>query len=793
MAKIVEIAELKIDNKNLVKNLSDSRQQIQVLLETKKRLLAAENKDYEAITRNEAALKQVRAEYNNGVKVLNTVTNATERVNEALNTEAQSVAEALKQNKYLYAAKKQVNTSTEEGRRQVNLINDKINKNTKYITSNGSAMEKLKANIGNYSSGLIGTNNLLSNMIDILIPVKDALVAKNAAMKASAASTGLASTALRLFKIALASTGIGLLIVGLGSLVAYLKTTQSGIDAVTAVTRPLQAVFESLLGVTQRVGGALFKAFVKGDVKGAISDISNEVSGFGKNMTDAVEKGRQLDQLTKELEKGQINFNLQIAEQKKIIAENEQILKDVTKADKERLAAANAGIEATKRVQQIEQEALKERIRILKIEQTLNDTSREGEKELADLKAELLNKETQAAKTLTRLEVQKNNVIKQSQAKRDKAAAEALKLEEEEARRVADEKILIAKNELNEYIRNNSHKLNNERYFSNEALKIEKERLEGIAEARREFEKTKLEEGKINQIQYNEAISQIDFEHQAKIDEADNKRKEAKKVAEAIDLQNKIELDEANYTNKYELENERLEAERERELNDAEIKGANKSLIEEKYANISAERERLLAEQKVSITAKTFGLIAQLLGENTKAGKFAASAQAAINSFLGFTQVLAAPSTLPEPYGSIQKGINAASILSSGLATVIKINSVKTPKAEKGMLLKGARHSQGGILLEAEDGEAVINRDATAANLPLLDAINRSTGGVGFMERGGVAGGGAIGSTQRSKQVDIVDYDKLATAMSMQRISVSVEEINEVSNRVSVIENDANL
>lgn len=89
--------------------------------------------------------------------------------------------------------------------------------------------------------------------------------------------------------------------------------------------------------------------------------------------------------------------------------------------------------------------------------------------------------------------------------------------------------------------------------------------------------------------------------------------------------------------------------------------------------------EKLLQEQKLQLASDALGGIAELLGENSKAGKAAAIAQAIMNSYLGFTQVLGTPSTLPEPFGSIQKAISAAGILASGLKTVKQIASTKIP------------------------------------------------------------------------------------------------------------------
>ena len=80
------------------------------------------------------------------------------------------------------------------------------------------------------------------------------LLVQREAMLASTAATTKSSKALRIFKIALASTGIGLILLALGSLVSFLTSTQEGIDKITSVTRPLQAIFQSLIGVFQKVG-----------------------------------------------------------------------------------------------------------------------------------------------------------------------------------------------------------------------------------------------------------------------------------------------------------------------------------------------------------------------------------------------------------------------------------------------------------------------------------------------------------------------------------------------------------
>lgn len=105
-----------------------------------------------------------------------------------------------------------------------------------------------------------------------------------------------------------------------------------------------------------------------------------------------------------------------------------------------------------------------------------------------------------------------------------------------------------------------------------------------------------------------------------------------------------------------------------------DLSGLKKVTSEEEQA-----QDELTTKQKMQLTSQTLGGITALLGENSAAGKAAAVAQATINSYLAFTDVLKTPTTIPEPFGSIQKAISAAMVLKSGIQTVKQITSVKTP------------------------------------------------------------------------------------------------------------------
>ena len=108
------------------------------------------------------------------------------------------------------------------------------------------------------------------------------------------------------------------------------------------------------------------------------------------------------------------------------------------------------------------------------------------------------------------------------------------------------------------------------------------------------------------------------------------------------------------------------------------------------------------------------------------------------------------------------------------------IAMVSSSKYERGGMLSGKRHPQGGIMIEAEDGEAVINRRSSAAFAPLLSAINAYKGwgdpfssvvGNTYAERGTIADGGLTARRNEVAPQIIVEQPD---------VYVSVEEIEAI-------------
>jgi len=152
-----------------------------------------------------------------------------------------------------------------------------------------------------------------------------------------------------------------------------------------------------------------------------------------------------------------------------------------------------------------------------------------------------------------------------------------------------------------------------------------------------------------------------------------------------------------------------LEAEKTKAISEAKEIGANTLLIEKFYANeeiklkkeIEDEKtktEKEAADNRIAVkemefqaTASLFGGLSSLLGafsnqsrEAAIASKVLASAQAGINSYLAFTQVLADPTKI-SPF----KEIAAAGVLASGIASQVRIINTPIPTAQTGTPLEG--------------------------------------------------------------------------------------------------------
>jgi hypothetical protein len=117
----------------------------------------------------------------------------------------------------------------------------------------------------------------------------------------------------------------------------------------------------------------------------------------------------------------------------------------------------------------------------------------------------------------------------------------------------------------------------------------------------------------------------------------------------------------------------------------AEKKAANdKKKLDDDAAKYVEDREKA-KQDAYAMTADALGVLGEVVGQETAAGKALSSAQALINTFLGITQIWANKTVIPEPFGTAAKVAATATAAASGFMAVKNINRVNVPKGGGGV------------------------------------------------------------------------------------------------------------
>lgn len=144
--------------------------------------------------------------------------------------------------------------------------------------------------------------------------------------------------------------------------------------------------------------------------------------------------------------------------------------------------------------------------------------------------------------------------------------------------------------------------------------------------------------------------------------------------------------------------------------------------------------------------------------------------------------VAASPLTAGMPWTAIISALGAVQ-----LATIA---AAPLPKAARGRLITGRTHAQGGEVIEAEAGEAIINRRATQMFLPLLSAINQAGGGVPFVAP---YSDGGYAARYEAEKIDRASIAQAVRAgISDLKIYTTIEDIRRADRRYTQVESRGN-
>lgn len=504
---------------------------------------------------------------------------------------------------------------------------------------------------------------------------------------------------------AVAATGIGALVIAVVGLIGYFKNLEGPAMAI-------KKVFAGLGAVVAQMGKAM-SAILDGDWSG----FKDAITGTSKAIKGAVQATEALFKAQSDLNKVQIENSTANAKSRQTIEAQKKVLEDGTKSVEERLGALQKVTAETKLLAERQQKEIETALMVAQAQLTLTNNyeeRREKMKEIADLQAELIDKQTEIANIEYDAEKVGREVRAQDAADRKAKNEERIKNAEDVENSLAQLRV--------DALADEGEKLRQSLALQKDAaikeLKSKNASAERLAEAEKLYDAV--------------AIKQVsDFNAAKQKEQADQTQAELDKLEQANEARRALQ---GEY-DVLELETEQakslllLEQELERRRNDLSEHGIyleNKAALDKWYTDQvtkinqdAADKQKATEEEKLAATAAAAGELADILGRETAFGKLAAVTQATINTYLGASQVVA-----DEKLPSFLKPIMVAAIIASGLKQVAAIGQVQEPTPPKfaaGGYINGRSHSMGGVNIEAEGGEFIINK--AAMSIPSIAAM----------------------------------------------------------------------
>lgn len=804
IAKSLELAETK---KSLQNALKDEKKQLDeagkafksgsLSQDDYKKAVSDSTKAQVELTKQLTDINKSISDNNSAIKVNTTLLRSQEDSVDALR------AQLAKNTKELNAMSAATRNNTDEGK---SLVTE-----TKEISDRLKEMEKAvgdnRRNVGNYAESVQealnntkGLSGVTGSLVSSLNIGTQGFKAFNAVIKANPL------------------LGIISLVLLLASTIEKLvKRNSEAASALKAAFAPFEVIFSRILdGVTDMLTG-LAEAFTW--VSDKVVSLLSSLGLITEETTKAANTAKALSQQELAIYEAETKNLVTVSAMRRELEAQKTLVGDQLKSMNERNAAAQRGIAILKQMEAAEVGVLKQKYEQIKAQNKLGYTSKEDRRAEMQALANLQSKQAEYIAQRKELENQASGLVAQQNAKNalafkaneEKKAAAAIKaaqdaekakreLQEQTIRQFEEARTKLELSLQEKEISNGSIalKLENEKAYVEESLKLERYRLEQGLISQQEFANREQA--------FRLGVLQLEQQMQEEQDRAEKERK-------ALDEANLRELQRANITNEYELRQAALDAQYQQEIAAAEKIGADTALIQAKYEKAKEDNTRARVNAELTMTAGLAGQMSTLLGEQSAIGKSFAVVQATINTYLGATKALATKGIL---------GIaEAAVIIAFGMKQVATIAKQKDPdtkintsvkKYAKGGQIFGKSHAQGGVtfrgdngqVFEAEGGENIyIMKKSASAEINALSAINEAHGGNSFGTSGlykFADGGMAASISEANRMVRQFDNVRLSSesinqlagvvidaVMSMPNPVVSVQDINAGQNDVSVV------
>jgi hypothetical protein len=513
---------------------------------------------------------------------------------------------------------------------------------------------------------------------------------------------------------------------------------------------------------------------------------------IGDFFSEAIDRGSELDRLQKDIEINQITLNRELKKGERSYEEQKLIAEDINLSESVRLKAAANAQAILKSNVKLQTDQVDRELKLARLKTEANDTDRAAEEEIQDLLARKDEIEAKSIKKGLLLRNKANSIAKKAETDRLKAIDKESKAE---TKKLTDNKkeytaLIDARIEAIKLARQLELATIDE--TNEEKIAKEKAMLKEIGELRVDKAKTNGEDVATVKLENQIAEAEAAKEQQAVIDEG-IKAKEQEQAAFKKQLVNDS-LDVASQAGKALLAGAASRAAREKDIElanlDAKLQGGLISQQEFESQKLAIEQKAFNRKKKNDLAIIAIDLAKELSS---------IAVAAAGNPANAFT------------FGGA--GVSQAAVL-SGIAIArsgIQAGVVASQKFADGGMIHGASHAQGGVsvsvggqgTIEAEGGEAIINKRSTSKHLGLLSAINQDMGGVALSSVGNPSasslnaafGNGGIATTAAAASgasIDLTDLEtRIAAAVGNIQVQNVASETTGVANRVQQIEDSA--
>lgn len=482
-----------------------------------------------------------------------------------------------------------------------------------------------------------------------------------------------------------------------------------------------------------------------------LANIANGISNASK---EAIERGKQIQALTEKIRKSEQSYKLDIAKNNLQAEKMKFILEDETKSMEERNKAGKEYLRLIESSGKREIDLMNMKVKLMKLQEQANDTSDEQIQERMDLEAESLEK--LAALTGRQIEVrnklnamEKDVVTKQAEAQKklaeDKAKAdeEARKLAEETAKTEIERSKAIAEQK----IRDLEFEQKKEKILfagtKAEEFEMERKHQEQLLALKLQYAETTGED--VLSLNRDTQLAVFELDQQQAQYLAESRKTVQEQQANALKDQQNLIRESAESVNKSLFENEknRIERTTKREIEALTLRRQAGEITAEEFEKKRLEIDKKAFEKKKKLDTR----------------------EVILNGIVAISKIFT------QRAGVL--GIPEAIAMAAQTAT--QVAQIQAQKFRFGGNVGGKSHSQGGTMIEAERGEAVIMKEAVnPVTAPILSAINTAYGGAPIEALNSFRGGGESAPMMQPQTIEVVN---VAT------------DTNKIANRVKNLQN----